>query len=91
MWQRFFFESNMFFDHIEGPEDWQRLRDAYPNKTDDELLAAREATYGGKRSQELRDTRPNYGFRGEHDGEKLLRDFFVEHNMLELLPPVKVE
>lgn len=80
-WRRFYFESNMFFDHIENMEDWQRLRDAYPSFTDEQLLDAKEATYGGHRLQEERDEFPNYGFRLEHDGERRLRDFFAENGM----------
>jgi len=86
MWKRFYFESNMFFDGVEGPSDWERLRAAYPRMSDDQLLAAKEATYGGTRKVEERIKRPNYGFRGEHDGEKTLRDFFVENGMLDLIP-----
>jgi hypothetical protein len=86
MWKRFHFEGNQFFDGVESPEDWQRLRAAYPDLTDDELLASKEATYGGHRSAEERERRPNFGRRIEHDGEKTLRDFFVENGMLELIP-----
>ncbi len=86
-WKRFHFESNMFFDGVEGPEDWQRLRAAYPNLTDDQFLEAKEATYDGTLSVESRNKNPNFGFRHEHDGEKTLRDFFVAHDMLALIPP----
>lgn len=95
VWTPFYFESNLFFDHIHNLKDWQRLRNAYPNLTDSQLLEAKEATYGGHRPQEERDTRPNYGFRGEHDGERTLRDFFVKHNMLGFLrlnlPPARTK
>lgn len=80
-WKRFYFESNQFFDYIEGPADWQRLRDAYPRLTDEQLLGAEEATYGGNRTQEERDAMPNYGFRWEHDGQRTLRDFFSANEM----------
>lgn len=80
-WKRFFFESNLFFDHIENMSDWQRLCDAYPKLTDTQLLDAKEATYGGHRTQQERDERPNYGFRLEHDGKRTLRDFFAKHGM----------
>lgn len=86
-WRRFHFEGNMFFDSVYGPTDWIRLRHVYPQLTDDELLASQEATYQGSRSQAERDARPNYGRRWEHDGDRTLRDFFVAHNMLHLLPP----
>lgn len=80
-WKRFFFESNQFFDHINGMVDWDRLRAAYPELSDEDLLDAQEATYGGNRNQEERDLHPNYGFRSEHDGEKRLRDFFMQNGM----------
>ena len=80
MWKSFFFESNNFFDTISGPEDWERLRDSYPEKTDDELLAAKEATYQGYRTQEERDNHPKYGFRIECDGRPL-SEFFEENGM----------
>lgn len=80
-WVHFFFESNQFFDTIKDEKDWQRLRDAYPNLTDDELLNAKEATYEGSLSKDIRDKRPNYGFRIEHDGERTLRDFFKSNKM----------
>lgn len=80
-WHSFFFESNQFFDHINGLYDWDRLRAAYPDKTEDELLDAREATYGGSRTREEMDARPNFGLRWEHDGERTLRDFFKEFGM----------
>jgi len=86
MWKRFHFEANRFFDGIEGPSDWERLRAAYPEMNDDQLLDAKEATYGGTRSMDVRTMRPNFGMRMEHDGEKTLRDFFVENGMLELIP-----
>lgn len=86
MWKRFHFEGNRFFDGIEGPEDWQRLRAAYPDLTDDDLLASKEATYGGRRSAEERERRPNFGRRIEHDGEKTLRDFLVANEMMDLIP-----
>lgn len=85
MWKTFHFESNRFFDKINNPNDWERLREAYPGKTDQDLLAAKEATYKGKKPQEDRDNKPNYGFRFEHDGEKTLLDF-KQHNMLHLIP-----
>ena len=86
MWKRFHFEGNRFFRAVESQEDWQRLRAAYPDLTDDELLASKEATYGGSRSMEERELRPNFGLRIEHDGEKTLRDFFVENEMIALIP-----
>lgn len=86
MWKQFHFEANQFFDNIAGPDDWQRLRNAYPKLSDETLLNAKEATYRGTRAVEERAARPNFGFRIEHDGEKSLRDYFVEHDMLNLIP-----
>jgi hypothetical protein len=80
-WTRFWFESNQFFDFIANSADWQRLRAAYPAYTDEQLLAAKEATYSGHRPQNERDEHPNYGLRWEHDGERTLKDFFAAHGM----------
>ena len=80
-WKSFWFESNMFFDHVRNMSDWERLRSAYPKMSDDDLLNAKEATYDGHISLEERDTYPNYGFRIEHDGERTLRDFFNLNKM----------
>lgn len=80
-WKRFYLDSNMFFDYVEGMADWQRLRDAYPRFTDEQLLDAKEATYKGNRPQEERDAMPSYGFRLEHDGQRTLRDFFNANGM----------
>lgn len=71
-WKRFWFESNQYFDWIESMEDWQRLRDAYPDKTDVRLLDARESP-----SSKI----PNYGWRAEHTGPKTLADFLRENGM----------
>lgn len=80
-WIPFFFESNQFFDTIKDMSGWQKLREAYPHMTDDELLDAKEATYGGTLGQHERDENPKYGFRWECDGERTLRDFFDAHGM----------
>lgn len=80
-WKPFFFESNQFFDTISDECDWNRLKEAYPELNDEDLLNAKEATYGGTRPQEDRDLRPNYGFRWEHDGEQTLRDFFKKYGI----------
>lgn len=80
-WKPFFFESNQFFDTIRGMADWERLKAAYPDMSDDELLDAKEATYKGNRPQEERDAHPNYGLRYEHDGERTLRGFFEAQGM----------
>jgi hypothetical protein len=80
-WRSFWFESNQFFDNINNMSDWQRLREAYPSFTDEQLLDAKEATYGGVRPLLERDNKPNYGFRWEHDGERTLRDFFAANGM----------
>lgn len=88
MWKKFWFESNRFFDHVSSPEDWIRLRAAYPSMTDSELLDSREATYNDSLTLERRDSRPNYGMRLEHDGERTLRQFFEANEMMRLLPAI---
>lgn len=89
-WSRFFFESNQFFQHINGPADWERLRQAYPKLSDEKLLAAKEATYQGSLTPDYRAKHPNYGFRLEHDGEKTLKDFFIEKGIpLPSQPPAE--
>lgn len=85
MWKRFHFESNRFFGGIENALDWDRLLKAFPELTVDEILASKEATYNGTRKLEDRIRQPNFGIRQEHDGEKTLRDFFIENNMLDLI------
>lgn len=72
-WKRFWFESNRFFDWVNGPEDWKRLRSEYPDKTEDWIL---------ERAMELAGaSKPNYGFRWEHKGPGTLKDFFKENGM----------
>jgi hypothetical protein len=76
-WERFWFDGNRYFGRIESPGDWQKLRDAYDDKSDEYLLLANECRDSKK---------PNFGFRREHVGPKTLRDFFNEHGMT---PPPK--
>jgi hypothetical protein len=71
-WVRFWFEGNLFFDWIDGPEDWQRLRDAYERYSDERLLGA-ERFFGA--------SIPNFGFRIEHKGPGTLKDFFEDNGM----------
>ncbi len=80
-WKQFWFESNRYFDFVKNYDDWIKLRTAYPELTDEQLLNAREATYNGTRDVALREKRPNYGFRIEHDGDKRLKDFFAANEM----------
>lgn len=77
MWKRFYFDSNRFFDNVEGPDDWKRVRAAYPDYTDERLLEAKENGYCYN----------NFGFRVEHTGERTLRDFFIANNMIDSIPP----
>lgn len=84
-WKTFFFESNRFFDYIKSIEDWNRLRATFSDMSIDQLLGAKEATYRGTRSMKSRESKPNYGFRIEHDGDKTLRDFMHENNTLHLV------
>lgn len=76
--QRFWFESNQFFGHVASMEGWERLRNAYPDLSDEDFLNAREATYAGTLKLEHREAHPNFGFRSEHDGERRLRDFLAQ-------------
>ena len=55
-------------------DDWQELRDAFPNLDDNRLLDAQEAILPA-------DGVPNFGFRREHKGERTLRDFFTQNGM----------
>ena len=71
-WTRFWFEGNLFFGWINGPEDWQRLRDAYPDYSDERLFAAKRFFGASK---------PNFGFRIEHKGPGTLKDFFEDNGM----------
>jgi hypothetical protein len=80
-WTTFWFESNQFFDLVQGPDDWERLRCAYPDKPVEWFLRAREATYRDTRPLAERDRFPNYGTRAEHDGDRTLRDFFQARGM----------
>lgn len=80
-WTSFWFESNQFFDLVKGPDDWERLRCAYPDKPVEWFLRAREATYRDTRPLEERDRFPNYGTRSEHDGDRTLGDFFQARGM----------
>lgn len=79
-WVPFFYESNLFFDWINVPEDWNRLRDANPGKADAHFLAAKEATYQGTRPIEERKKHPKWGYRIECDGRPL-SEFFQENQM----------
>lgn len=40
-WKRFWFESNRFFDWVNGPEDWKRLMNEYPDKTEEWILKSK--------------------------------------------------
>ena len=72
-WVPFWFESNLAWGMIHGPEDWQQIKEAYPNT---DLRTAKEAaTY----AQVIR--KPYYGFRRECEGPKTLGEFFDENGM----------
>lgn len=54
-WVPFFFDSNQFSHRIDSMDGWNRLRAAYPNYSDQQLLDAKEKTYRGSLSKEVRD------------------------------------
>jgi hypothetical protein len=79
-WTRFWFESNRFFNYVNSPEDWEKVKAAFadpewqPTSTVDELLdKAKVCPREGKP--------PKYGFAIECDGDKTLREFFAENGM----------
>lgn len=80
-WTPFHFESNLWFGKVESREDFESLKKAYPHLTEAEILQAKEATYNGSLSADHRLAFPNFGFRIEHDGQKILADFFRENGM----------
>lgn len=93
-WKPFRFASDRFtamfggyYPDIESPADWEKLRLAFPELTDDQIMGARQATWGGTLCEHDRAKNPNYGFSQENDGVKTLRDFMAENKMLELIPP----
>lgn len=81
VWKPFLFESNQWFDPMDTPAAFDRIREAHPEMTDEQILACKEATYNGCRTLAARDTHPNYGLRSEHDGQRTLGDFFRTHGM----------
>jgi hypothetical protein len=73
-WTPFWFEANLAWGMIHGPEEWARIKEAYPEPG---LL---------ERAQESVDygaaiCKPYYGFRMECMGPKTLLDFFTENGM----------
>lgn len=78
-WTPFWFESNQYFNWIRSQEDWNNLCDCYPDKSNDWLLSALSTD----------DTKPNFGFRMEHRGDKTLKQFFRENGMV--LEPRKLK
>jgi hypothetical protein len=71
-WKRFWFESNRFFDWVNGPEDWKRLMNEYPDKTEEWIL---------ERAKRATEHWPDFGLRREHKGPGTLKDFFEENGM----------
>ena len=78
-WPPFYFDSNLFSDHVGSQQHFNKLCAAYGNDVE-KVLNAKEATYGGARDAEERARHPKYGFRFECDGEPL-RAFFERHGM----------
>ena len=70
-WSPFWFEGNNAWGRIESPEDWERIKRAYP---DTDLTKA---------SQYINSTLnvPYYGFAFECNSQNKLGDFFTENEM----------
>jgi hypothetical protein len=83
VWRPFHFESNQFFDTLETPEDFNKLRAAYPDRDDAWFLSARSENYAENRNHH--PAIPHFGIRAEHTGAKTLGDLFTEQGMT--LPP----
>jgi len=68
-WIPFWFESNQYFDWVNSPDDWQKVKDIYP---DLDL---------GKRALRCDSSKKHkYGLCMEYTGEPL-KDFFTRNNM----------
>lgn len=74
MWTRFWFEGNLFFDWVNNPEDWAKVKTAYADWSLDELLDK-------SREDPSRAEYPKFGLRIECKGDKTLREFFTENGM----------
>ena len=77
-WTRFWFEGNQYFNYVNGPEDWEKVKTAYSQEgcetSVDEILDK-------ARVCERESGPPKYGFAIECDGPKTLREFFAENGM----------
>ena len=78
-WQRFWFESNQYFNWVEGPEDWEKVKAAYDKWSVDELLDKSREDDSPSRKQHGAD--PKFGLAVECRGERTLRAFFTENGM----------
>jgi hypothetical protein len=70
-WKAFYFEGNLYTGHIESPEHWQAVKNAYRGVNADMPLKAKQ-----HRSSEY-----CYGLYAEYTGDKTLREFFAENGM----------
>jgi len=84
-WIPFFFEADAHHGILHNQADWHALRAAFPERSDEQLLCACEATYDNKRSHVARTTLPHFGFCSGCDG-RMLSEFFAQHGM-EVPPP----
>ena len=86
VWTPFFFVSHYYNDWVRGPDDWQKLRAVYPEKSDEAIRAAREVTQTGMRTEVDRQKVPMFGFPLNGDGKEILNDFLVASGTDELIP-----
>lgn len=82
-WKRFWFEGNQFFNWVESPADWEKVKKAYSypgaeQSTDELLDKCRESDREGR---EAKGIDPKFGFARECNGKRTLREFFDEHGM----------
>ena len=75
-WTPFWFEGNRWFDWVNTPEDWMRLKEMYECKPDSltmqSILNSQNCPTSNK---------PKFGFAIECNGLETLRQFFEKHGM----------
>lgn len=68
-WARFYFESQLYYGHVQTRHQWELIKEAYKGH-DIDLLTAKIKP----------GTENEFGFYLEYDGDKTLRDFDNENN-----------